>query len=154
MYNFYHFFISNTILSKKIQGRGLYVYTNTAITTVIDHPPNAIFVVPPHSVSLPQNNITIGQNKPLQIRLILILTLMTTHSILKLLLKNKHTGTELSDTHTTMDQVQIEFNPRQIQKIPSTQTTSLKIPSSGKGYLCFKLMKELLAPPNVKDQEY
>ena len=81
------------------------MYTNTAITTVIDHPTNAIFVVPPHSVSLPQNNITIGQNKPLQIRLILILTLMTTHSILKLLLKNKHTGTELSDTHTTMDQV-------------------------------------------------
>ena len=37
-----------------------------------------------------------------------------------------------------MDQIHIEFNSHQLQNSPSTRTTLLKLPPSGKEYLCFQ----------------
>ena len=66
-----------------------------------------------------------------------MLKLMTTHRLLQLLEKND-SAAELSDTNTTTNQVQLEFNPRQHQMSPSAKKTPLKLPPYIKEYLCFQ----------------
>ena len=49
-----------------------------------------------------------------------------------------HSSTELRYTNNPTAQVQMEFNPHQLQNISSTKNISLKIPPSGIEYSCFQ----------------
>ena len=65
-----------------------------------------------------------------------MLKLMTTHRLLQLLEKND-SAAELSDTNTTANQVQLEFNPRQHQMSLSTKKNTTETPSIGKRVFMF-----------------
>ena len=56
--------------------------------------------------------------------------------------KHNHSTPEKPETNTTYTSVQTDVYSRQCQISSSTSTTSLKLPPSGKEYLCFHIYGE------------
>ena len=115
--------------------------------------PNTIFVVPPCSDFLPQSDITnywsadiITRNQPSPIS-----NLTTTNQVdtgvnndddtksFVTSRKHYHRTPEICDKNITTNQVQPNLNSRPYQRSLSTPTTSFKLSSSGKEYICFQI---------------
>ena len=64
--------------------------------------------------------------------------MITAHSLLKTQEKN-HSTPEIYDADNTTNQFKPNIDTRLLQRSTSTTTTLLKLPLSGKEYLCFKV---------------
>ena len=53
--------------------------------------------------------------------------------------KHNHSDTEINDTNNITSKVHLKLHQIIYQEIPSTTTRSLKLPPSGKYYLCFQM---------------
>ena len=147
-----HFFIFPQYCQTIIMGKGITCVYKHSQRTWTYPPPNKTIVVPPHYASSPQNYstnycsvaiISCNQYSPVS-------NITTTNQVdtdvkndedihyFATPRKHNHSTPSISDKNTTTTRVQYDFNPPLSQQSPSTPTTSIKLPTSGKYYIYFQ----------------
>ena len=152
MYYFWSLFHFSTISSNNYYGQGNRTSIQTQ-PTKLALPINQNIFLPPRSAYLQKNDITnecsssiIACDKPLTVSNLTTKNTINTDinndgdtQSFVTSIKHNHTTPWINDKNNTTTQVQTNVHNPQCHQSNSTPTKSLKIPSSGKHFLCFQI---------------